>query len=80
MVVPRQTVGGMGFPHWCSSPESVSTLVLACPAGGLHGRHIASRVPLRGRDGPGSGSASDDKRGKIGEEGEEEKKKKKKKV
>ena len=60
MVVPRQTVGGMGFPHWCSSPESVSTLVLACPAGGLHGRHIASRVPLRGRDGPGCGSASDD--------------------
>ena len=79
MVVPRQTVGGMGFPHWCSSPESVSTLVLACPAGGLHGRHIASRVPLRGRDGPGCGSASDDKRKNIGE-GEEGKKKKKKKV
>ena len=79
MVVPRQTVGGMGFPHWCSSLESVSTLVLACPAGGLHGRHIASRVPLRGRDGPGCGSASDDKR-KNRREGEEGKKKKKKKV
>ena len=76
MVVPRQTVGGMGFPHWCSSPESVSTLVLACPAGGLHGRHIASRVPLRGRDGPGCGSASDDENNNRRGEGKKKKKKK----
>ena len=77
MVVPRQTVGGMGFPHWCSSSESVSTLVLACPAGGLHGRHIASRVPLRGRDGPGCGSTSNEEKPSshhlLGEEEEEEK-------